>query len=123
MTICSGFVHAAGVYLLSGYRGAADVGEFSVASNISSVNTNYISGFLTSFSPVRRTSLFAAAEQDARELRRNLINIFVVTSLLIFLAIALFADELIKVSPPEYAHAATVVPFALLGWTGLGSTC
>lgn len=121
ITICAGFVHTAGVYLLAGYRGAAEVGRFSVASSMSSANAQYVSGFLTSYSPVRRTSAFAAAEHhDAQRFHHSLINLFTVTALLVFLAIALLADELIRVSPKGYERAAAIVPYALVGWTAFG---
>jgi O-antigen/teichoic acid export membrane protein len=121
ISLFSGFVHSAGVYLLAGYRGAAEVGRFSVASSMSSVNAHYVSGFLSSFSPIKRTSIYHAVRNDENsQFRGRVINMFAATGLLLYVAIALLAKELIRVSPVRYHSAAALVPYALLGWTGYG---
>lgn len=121
INISVGFVHSAGVFLLAGYRSAAEVGRFSIASSAAAVNSHYISGLLTSFSPVRRTTLFKAAELAEEErLRNRVVTVFVTTTLAFGVAIALLADELIRVLPRSYHGAANVIPFALLGWTTYG---
>ena len=120
IAIFSGFVHGAGVFLLGGYRTSAGVGEFSVASSMSAVNAHFVSGFLSSFSPIRRTSLFAAAQRDAARLRRAVVHAFVATGLLLFVSVALLAPELVLILPTAYRGAAAIVPYALIGWTGYG---
>jgi O-antigen/teichoic acid export membrane protein len=116
-----GFVHTAGVYLLAGYRSSSEVARFSVASSAAAVNTHYISGLLMSFSPVRRTPLFKAAqlEEEAR-LRNRVVTVFVTTTLSAGVVTALLADEIIRVLPASYQSAAGVIPFALLGWATYG---
>jgi O-antigen/teichoic acid export membrane protein len=116
-----GFVHTAGVYLLSGYRGAADVGRFSIASGAAAANNHYVSGLLTSFSPTRRTTIFRAVQREEEpHLRRQVVTTFVTTSMVVGVILALLADELIQVLPAAYHSAASVIPFALLGWTAYG---
>ncbi len=98
----------------------AEVGRFSLASSVASVNTHYISGLLTSMSPVRRTSLFRAAQQDEDRLRNRVVMVFVITTLLVRVTVAVFADELVRLLPAPYHGVAGVIPFALLGWTIYG---
>jgi hypothetical protein len=120
ISICQGFVHTAGVYILRGYHGAGDVGEFSIATSFAQGNASFVSGFNSSFSPMRRTSTFAAASQDTEALRRRLIIVWVATSVLLFVSISLLAPQLVRVFPRSYAAAAGFVPYAMLGWTAWG---
>ena len=120
ITLFSGFVHSAGVYLLAGFRGPSVVGEYSIASSMSSVNAHYVSGFLSSFSPIKRTSVFFAARHEGDQYRYALINLFAATALWLFVAIALLASELVKVLPDRYHGAAPLIPYAMLGWTAYG---
>ena len=120
ITLFSGFVHSAGVYLLAGFRGPGVVGEFSVASSMSSINAHYVSGFLSSFSPIKRTSVFFAARDEGDQYRHGLVSLFAATALWLFVGIALLAPELVKVLPDRYQAAAHFVPYAMLGWTAYG---
>ena len=120
ITLFSGFVHSAGVYLLAGFRGPGVVGEFSVASSMSSINAHYVSGFLSSFSPIKRTSVFFAARDEGDQYRHGLVSLFAATALWLFVGIALLAPELVKVLPERYQAAAHFVPYAMLGWTAYG---
>jgi O-antigen/teichoic acid export membrane protein len=120
ITLFSGFVHSAGVYLLGGFRGPSVVGEYSIASSLSSVNAHYVSGFLSSFSPIKRTSVFFAAKHEGDQYRYALINLFAGTALWLFVAIALLATEIIKVLPARYHGAGPLIPYAMLGWTAYG---
>ena len=120
ISICQGFVHTAGVYILRGYHSVGDVGEYSIATSFAQGNASFVSGFNSSFSPMRRTSTFAAASQDTDALRRRLIIVWLATSVLLFVSISLLADQIVRVFPRSYAGAAGVVPYAMLGWTAWG---
>jgi O-antigen/teichoic acid export membrane protein len=110
-------VHTADTYVVSGFSNDARTGEYRLATRLGAVVSYFTSAFLMTWSPMTRTAAFVAAERaDRPAIRRLLAGYFVMTTAWIVLAIALAADVLVKVAPPEYAGAAPIVPLVALGW-------
>lgn len=118
ISLVSWTVHTADTYVVAAFSTSAQTGEYRFASRLGVFVSYFTSAFLMAWSPIRRTGLFAAAQQRDRHGTNRLLvtGFFLITAWMVLIS-ALAADVLVKVAPPAYASSAPLIPLIALGWS------
>ena len=116
-------VHNVDLYLVSAYATDRDVALFRVASRIAAGVSYFVSAFLMAWTPLRRTSLHKAVEDEhgISEATAVLLRWFAFASLWIMLGLTVLADVLIRVAPSSYSDAAPLIPVIGFGFVAYGA--
>ena len=109
--------HNVDILLLAHYASDADVGVYRLAARMAAIVSYAVGAFLVAWSPLERTSLFAAAYATfgRPHVRGLMITYYFVMSCWLVLGMSLAADVLIQIAPPAYAAGAGLVPPIALG--------
>ena len=114
-------IHNVDLFILSDVASSREVGLYRVASRIASVASYFLSSFLMAWTPLRRTSLFIAAEEEtAGGIRSTIVTYFALGSMGLLVLLTTGADVLIHVAGPAYADAAGLIPVLGLAFVAYG---
>lgn len=110
------------LYVVSRFASADQVGLYKIASRVGGVMSYFVSAFLMAWGPLTLTSGFAAATRERGEpaVGSRLLTYYVIIGLGLVLALVIGADALVKIAPPEYAGASTLVPLLAAGFLAYG---
>jgi O-antigen/teichoic acid export membrane protein len=109
-------VHNADVLVLSRTLPDTDVGIYRVASRLGAVSSYVGSAFLMAWGPMARTPIYTAVKRERGETAggTTVITYFALGMIGLLLALAVFADVVVRIAPPSYAPAANLVPVIAL---------
>jgi hypothetical protein len=115
-------IHNVDLFILSDVAPSSEVGLYRVASRIAAVASYFLSAFLMAWTPLRRTSLFIAAEEETEGgIRSTIVTYFALGSMGLLVVLATGADALIHVAGPAYANAAGLIPVLGLAFVAYGA--
>ena len=115
-------IHNVDLFILSDVASSSEVGLYRVASRIAAVASYFLSAFLMAWTPLRRTSLFIAAEEETEGgIRSTIVTYFALGSMGLLVALTTGADALIHVAGPAYADAAGLIPVLGLAFVAYGA--
>jgi O-antigen/teichoic acid export membrane protein len=97
----------------------AEVGQYAVASRVSSVLVLGVTGFMLALGPFL-FSIYADDPEYEKEMRSRTLTYFTVGMCAAGLALTLFAREIIAVVAPDYDRAYKAVGLAVLAVVGFG---
>ena len=111
------------LYVLARFASDHDVGLYRLASRIGNLASYLVSAFLMAWTPLQRTSLFAAAdhERSGGAMRSLMATYFVVAGLGALVTLAAASDLLILIAGPGYSDAAPLIPLLGLGFLTYGA--
>jgi O-antigen/teichoic acid export membrane protein len=111
-------VQNADLYLVSRAASAEEVSLYRVASRIAAVLSYASSAFFMAWTPLQRTSAFAAVEREEGRpaIGAEMVTYFLFTSLWLLLFLAAFAELLVRIAPSSYAAAAPLIPAVGVGF-------
>jgi O-antigen/teichoic acid export membrane protein len=115
-------VHNGDAFILSRFASDASVGVYRVATRLSSVISYLVSGFLLSWAPLERSTLFQATYQryGKASVHKRLLTYYMLSGLTVMLALSLSGDVLVRLSPPQYRDAANLIPFSAFAFVIYG---
>jgi O-antigen/teichoic acid export membrane protein len=109
------------VLLVSRFVSAPQVGEYRVGARLGSLTMYWTSAFTLAWGTVARDPVYVAADRErGRGTQAMGALYFVMATVGIVLAIALFADILVSIASPEFADAAPLIPLVALAFAGRG---
>jgi len=111
-------INNADVLLLSRYVPDPDVGLYRVASRVGVVVSYAVSAFMMAWGPLSRTPLHAAVEKERgwASAGSTLATYFTLGVVALVLALATSADALVRIAPPAYSGAASLIPLIGAGF-------
>jgi O-antigen/teichoic acid export membrane protein len=108
----------ADLLLLSRYAPDSDVGLYRVASRVAAVMTYIVSAFWMAWGPLARTPLYAAVEKERgwASAGATVATYFTLGLVALLLGLAISADVLVRIAPPSYSGAASLIPLIGAGF-------
>jgi len=105
-------INNADLLLLSAYAPDPDVGLYRVASRVAAVMSYAVSAFMMAWGPLSRTPLYAAVEKERgwASAGSSMATYFTLGVVGMVLALAIGADVLVRIAPPSYSEAASLIP-------------
>lgn len=109
--------HNVDILMLARYATDDEVGVYRLAARMGAIVSYAVGAFLVAWSPLERTSLFAAtyASLGRPHVRGQMVTYYFVIVCWLVLAMSLGADVLVQIAPAEYAAAAGLVPLVAVG--------
>jgi O-antigen/teichoic acid export membrane protein len=106
------------ILLLSRYARDSDVALYRVASRVASVMSYVVSAFWMAWGPLSRTPLHAAVEKERgwTAAGATLATYFALGLVALLLVLAISADLLVRIAPPAYSGAASLIPLIGAGF-------
>ena len=111
------------LFLLAQFAEPAEVGVFRVATQVAAFGGFVLVAFLRASGPISREPIYKAVrrERGPEMIGTVMTTYFAYGSIFVLLAFVLAADVLVRIAPPSYAEAATLVPVLVLaavanGW-------
>jgi O-antigen/teichoic acid export membrane protein len=111
------------LYVLARFASDHDLGLYRLASRIGNLASYLVSAFLMAWTPLQRTSLFAAAnhERSGGAMRSLMATYFVIIGLGALVTLVAASDLLIQIAGPGYSDAAPLIPLLGLGFLTYGA--
>jgi O-antigen/teichoic acid export membrane protein len=107
--LSSWFIEASDRYLLGFYRTKAEVGYYVLGYKVAQVMQIATAAFSMGWAPLRYRIY---QQPDAQDVYRRLATYYVFGATTLSVALGLFAREVVSlIAPPDYAAAATIVPW------------
>ncbi len=105
------------VYLLAQLASAREVGIFRVASRAGALMYFPVSAILMGWAAFRQDPILRAAERERGRAAVGALvaTYFAIATLWIEVGLAIGADVLVEIAPPDYASAAPLIPLVALG--------
>lgn len=116
-------IQSADIWVLAHFASEDDVGIYRAASRIGALASYFVAAFLMSWTPLRGTSMFAAAEQLGGPIGFGSVMFTYFTFASLFLLVGLVAGVgvLVRILGPEYASAEPLIPLLALGFVAHGT--
>lgn len=111
------------LYVVTRFASDHDAGLYRLASRLGNLASYLVSAFLMAWTPLQRTSLFAAAEQaqPGGAMRSDMATYFVIVGCGALVALVTASDLLIGLAGPGYGDAAPLIPLLALGFLVYGA--
>jgi O-antigen/teichoic acid export membrane protein len=115
-------VHNTDVMLLSRFASDSTVGIYRLAERVAVVPSYFASAFLMAWSPLERSTLFAAAhaERGRARVRSALLAYYLIAGVSLIVGMGLSADLLVQIAAPSYRAAARLIPVVACGFVMYG---
>lgn len=122
VTMSTWLIHNGDIFLASRYLVPTQVGIYRVGSRVGSTTSHWTSAFNMSYGPMRRDPLFLAARRESGTVTQaTAAAYFVIVTTTIVLAMAVFAELLVRIAGPQYASAAPLIPLAAISFASHGT--
>ncbi len=107
----------ADVLIVSRFVSDVDLGTYTLASRAAFLAAFLPAGYRKALRPLQKTTTFRAVEDEygVGTARGIQFGYFVLMLSGVMLAVTVFANVLVRVAPPSYADAATLIPLLALG--------
>lgn len=115
-------VHNSDPFVLSRFASHAAVGIYRVATRLSSIISYLVSAFLLAWAPLERSTLFQTTYdiRGATRMHSRMLTYFVLSGLTVTLGLSLAGNILVRLAPPAYRSAATLIPFTSVAFVIYG---
>ncbi len=111
-------VQNADIFILSRFVDHTELGIYALASRLGFVVSFLPQGFRMGMRPLRKSAMWDAFQEQygKQTAGGQLLAYFTLVCILAVLAMVLGGQVLVELAPPEYADAATLIPFTALGF-------
>ncbi|MDQ3759109.1 MAG: oligosaccharide flippase family protein [Actinomycetota bacterium] len=106
-------IQNADVFILSRVVSDTELGIYALASRLGLVVSFLPQGFRMAMRPLRKSAIFQAVrdEYGQRTQKGQLLGYFCLLCIFAVLAMILLGEVIVEIAPPEYAGAASLIPF------------
>lgn len=113
-------IQNADVFVLSRFVSEADLGIYMLVSRLGFVGAFLPAGFRMALRPLRKAAIYKAVEdQYGRSVQRGqILGYFTLLCITAILIMVLAGGILLEIAPPQFAHAAPLIPLAAAGMVG-----